>query len=62
MKFAAVMALAFALVWAVAAQTDWSAPDPAAIAKFEEEGLQHSHVMETMSYLTDVYGPRLTNS
>ena len=55
-------ALSLSLCVSTIAQTDWSAPDPAAIAKFEDEGLQHSRVMETMSYLTDVYGPRLTNS
>ncbi|MFQ5709227.1 MAG: M20/M25/M40 family metallo-hydrolase [bacterium] len=32
------------------------------VAKIKEEGIQHSQVMETLSYLTDVYGPRLTNS
>jgi carboxypeptidase Q len=41
---------------------DWAPPDAAAIQTFEDEGLQHSHVMETLSYLTDVYGARLTNS
>src|SRR5579864_205490 len=59
---AAVMALAFALAWAASAQMDWLAPDPAVIGKFQEEESQHSHVMEVMGYLTDVYGPRLTNS
>jgi len=33
-----------------------------AMAKIREEGLQRSKVMETASYLTDVFGPRLTNS
>jgi carboxypeptidase Q len=33
-----------------------------AIHRIKEEGLQHSKVMEIESYLTDVYGPRLTNS
>ena len=33
-----------------------------AIYKIKEEGLQRSKVMEIESYLTDVYGPRLTNS
>ena len=32
------------------------------IARIREEGLEHSHVMETLSYLTDVIGPRLTGS
>jgi len=33
-----------------------------AIYRIKEQGLQHSKVMEIESYLTDVYGPRLTNS
>jgi carboxypeptidase Q len=61
-KLAALLALAFALAWAAAAQTDWLAPNSSVISKFEEEGSQHSHIMEVMGYLTDVYGPRLTNS
>jgi carboxypeptidase Q len=61
-KCAALLALMFAVAWAATAQTDWSAPDTSAIGKFEEEGLQDSHIMEVISYLSDVYGPRLTNS
>ena len=41
------------------------APGPAdlnAISQIKDEGFNHSQVMDTMSYLTDVYGPRLTNS
>jgi carboxypeptidase Q len=33
-----------------------------AVYRIKEEGLQRSKVMETQSYLTDVYGPRLTGS
>ena len=33
-----------------------------AIYKIKDEGFQRSKVMETVSWLTDVYGPRLTNS
>ena len=33
-----------------------------AIYKIKEEGFARSRVMEIMSWLTDVYGPRLTNS
>jgi carboxypeptidase Q len=33
-----------------------------AIARIREEGLNHSQVMETLSYLSDVIGPRLTGS
>jgi len=39
-----------------------STADLVAIGKVKEEGFQNSQVMDTMSYLTDVYGPRLTNS
>src|SRR5690348_16826566 len=37
-----------------------NADDP--IARIRDEGLNRSHVMETLSYLTDVIGPRLTGS
>ena len=36
--------------------------DQEMIAKIREEGLKRSQIMETLSYLTDVYGPRLTGS
>jgi hypothetical protein len=36
--------------------------DRDAIGKIKEEGLQRSKVMETISFLTDVHGPRLTGS
>jgi hypothetical protein len=37
-------------------------PDLAAINRIKAESLSNSKVMDTMFYLTDVYGPRLTNS
>ncbi|HEY0701681.1 MAG TPA: M20/M25/M40 family metallo-hydrolase [Candidatus Acidoferrales bacterium] len=37
-------------------------PDYDAIYKLKDEGFSRSKVMEIESYLTDVYGPRLTNS
>ena len=37
-------------------------PDYDAIFRIKEEGFSRSQVMEIESYLTDVYGPRLTNS
>jgi len=37
-------------------------PDYDAIYKLKDEGFNRSQVMEIESYLTDVYGPRLTNS
>lgn len=36
--------------------------DSAAIARIKDEGMNRSQVMEILSYLTDVYGPRLTGS
>jgi carboxypeptidase Q len=37
-------------------------PDLAALNRIKAESLSNSKVMDTMFYLTDVYGPRLTNS
>ena len=36
--------------------------DQAAVQKIRDEGLNHSKVMETAFYLTDVAGPRLAGS
>lgn len=36
--------------------------DQEMVEKIVEEGIDNSHVMEFASWLTDVYGPRLTNS
>jgi len=36
--------------------------DQGVIARIKTEGFQHSQVMETMFYLTDVHGPRLRGS
>jgi len=44
-------------------QTSQQEPiDTAAIARIKAEGFQRSHVMDIMSWLTDVHGPRLTGS
>lgn len=56
----AALLFAVALVLPIAAQHE--AVDLDAIFKIKEEGFQRSQVMETMSYLTDIHGPRLTNS
>jgi len=62
-SFALIMALAITLAaQGVGPFPDLSAADQDAIKKFTAEGLQDSHIMEIMGYLTDVYGPRLTNS
>lgn len=44
--------------WAVA-QMAVEKIDTVAMAKIRDEGLNRSQIMETISYLTDVYGPRL---
>src|SRR4030095_8719480 len=36
--------------------------DQSVIARIKTEGFQHSQLMETMFYLTDVHGPRLRGS
>src|SRR5262245_21225057 len=36
--------------------------DQEMMKQIHEEGMQRSQVMETLSWLTDVHGPRLTNS
>ena len=54
------MALAVTFVPVSAQQAE--RVDLNAIYKIKEEGFQRSKVMEIMSWLTDVYGPRLTNS
>jgi hypothetical protein len=38
------------------------APDESVIAEIKAEGFQHSAVMDTLSWLSDVHGPRLTGS
>jgi hypothetical protein len=43
-------------------KADATAISSEAIDRIKEEGLKHSQVMATLSYLTDVIGPRLTAS
>ena len=60
-RTALVILLLVAAVLPLRAQAP-SAADLNAIYQIKDEGFNHSQVMEIMSYLTDVYGPRLTNS
>ena len=53
--------LALTVVLPLAAQAP-SQTDLSAIHQIKDEGFNDSRVMEIMSYLTDLYGPRLTNS
>src|SRR5688572_30403651 len=59
---AAAVAAGLALVPVAAQQAPQERIDFEAIYKIKDEGFQRSKVMETLSWLTDVYGPRLTNS
>lgn len=61
MKHPTIVAALLALV--VSAPT-WAQErvDEQATSRIKVEGFQHSQVMDTLSYLTDVYGPRLTGS
>ena len=57
-----VILAATMLVAPAAAQVVGEKIDYDAIYKIKDEGFQHSQVMDTASWLTDVYGPRLTGS
>lgn len=61
MRLAAVALVAVVGLPVVAARAQETV-DGATIARIKDEALQRSQVMETMSWLTDVYGPRLANS
>src|SRR3989440_1210101 len=52
-----LIGLPLAADWPVAEKIDLDA-----VYRIKDEGLQRSKVMELESYLTDVYGPRLTGS
>src|ERR1044072_4601814 len=54
---AIVVSLPLAAQWPATEKIDLDA-----VYRLKDEGLQRSKVMEIESYLTDVYGPRLTGS
>ena len=56
-----VLALALTFV-PLSAQQAQDRADLDAVYKIKDEGFQRSQVMNIMSWLTDVYGPRLTNA
>ncbi len=57
-----VLTTLVAATWAQAPASGPERVDFDALYRIKEEGLQRSQVMETLWYLTDVHGPRLTNS
>lgn len=53
----------FVIAWSIGAAAQGPEPiDAAAIQKIRDEGLNRSQIMETMFWLTDRHGPRLTGS
>lgn len=58
----APVALALALTAPTFAQSVQEPVDLDAIYRIKDEGFERSRVMETVSFLTDLHGPRLTNS
>ena len=57
-----VAVISLAMSPTLSAQAPVEKIDIAVIDKIKDEGLNRSHVMESISYLTDVHGPRLTGS
>src|SRR5262249_41296663 len=60
-----VLSFSCALVVACAAGVSIAADDAvdeAVVAQIKAEGFQRSAVMETLSWLSDIYGPRLTGT
>jgi len=60
--FIAVSVLSLVVSPSLVAQTTVESVDVDMVKRIREEGLERSKVMESISYLTDVYGPRLTGS
>ncbi len=60
-KTGVCLAVAVAAVFTCAVAADEQV-DEGVIAQLKVEGFQHSQVMDTLSWLSDVYGPRLTGS
>ena len=60
--FRVIVLVIFAALLAPAMLVVQSAPAVDAIGKIRDEGINRSQAMATIRYLTDVIGPRLTNS
>jgi carboxypeptidase Q len=57
-----VLLLAVALAPVILVGQAHDGPDLDAVYRIKDEGFQRSAVMELLGYLTDIHGPRLTNS
>jgi hypothetical protein len=61
-RLVAIVAVATLAATAAPRSESTDVPDPAVVARNQAEGLQRSQVMDTIAWLTDVHGARLTNS
>ncbi len=62
LRFPVLLALAAVSVVALPRAVGVDEPDAGVVARIEQEGLQRSQVMDTLAFLSDVHGGRLTNS
>ncbi len=62
MKYIIVLCSVVLFTYNITAQPKPEVIDSAMIAKIKEEGMKNSKTSEILSWLTDVYGPRLTGS
>jgi len=62
MKYVAVVFALLTCISLLGAQSKPESYDSAAVAQIRDEGMNHSQVMDILSYISDVYGPRLTGS
>src|SRR5579864_7707604 len=58
----AALAFATLVIAVIGVSTQSEKVDFAAIGRIRDEGLNRSQVMDHISWLSDVYGPRLTGS
>ena len=59
-RLPSVLGAFFLFIQFATAQAITERIDTAAVSKIKTEGMKNSQVMDILSYLTDVYGPRLT--
>ena len=60
MKYFAIVCCLLVSFSLLTAQMKPETYDSAAVAQIKDEGMNHSQVMDILSYISDVYGPRLT--
>jgi carboxypeptidase Q len=61
-RLAAACAMSLLFVSSAIAQQDGDKVDLGALTQIKSEAFQHSQVMENLFYISEVYGPRITNS